>query len=356
MFAAHAYGAAHDNAAAATVPPLQNAMLVVTLDLESTGMHALYDNIIELCASATLFDASREPRVAIACKRFHTLIRPLRRVGWGARAVHGISDAELAVAPRCGQELRRFNEWLSETAGESCNTVVYAAHGGFTFDYIMLVAEADRFSLHPRDIFVLPGRSDGSVLFVDTLLSWRRERLFGEAAGPATGPATGPAASPSATRKSLSYRLGDIYEREFNAPMPGRAHRASSDVEALERLLLASCRYSAQPLSAALRNARSLSGVIEAFESRPRRVAERTSRISPVAAIDAPREFSEAGDLSRRLAIWLADRPAPTFSAAGASASTTTTTSEAAASAAEPSAASDEARAAQNSVSPYFVK
>ena len=67
----------------------------IALDLETTGLSPEHDRIVEV--GAVRFDASGRD-----LGEFHALVNPLRPVSPRARAIHGISDAELAAAPVAG--------------------------------------------------------------------------------------------------------------------------------------------------------------------------------------------------------------------------------------------------------------
>src|SRR3954452_15724605 len=82
----------------------------VAIDLETTGLSADADRIVEV--GAARFDASGRD-----IGRFQALVNPRRPVSERARRIHGISDAELAVAPTSGTVLPAFLDWLGEAEG-----------------------------------------------------------------------------------------------------------------------------------------------------------------------------------------------------------------------------------------------
>ncbi len=79
----------------------------VALDLETTGLHAARDRVVEV--GAVRFD---EAGVEIA--RFESLVNPQRPMGPGAQAVHGISDADLADAPLAHDVLPEFLAFVGD--------------------------------------------------------------------------------------------------------------------------------------------------------------------------------------------------------------------------------------------------
>jgi len=103
----------------------------VALDLETTGLSAELDRIVEV--GAARFDAlGRE------LGRFQSLVNPLRPVHPRAFAIHGISDQELARAETADVVLARFISWLEESPGSTL-----LAHNA-SFDAGFLGAEMAR--------------------------------------------------------------------------------------------------------------------------------------------------------------------------------------------------------------------
>jgi DNA polymerase-3 subunit epsilon len=84
----------------------------VAFDLETTGLSAIDDRIVEI--GAVKFDASGQ-----VIGEFERLVNPLRPSGAGARAVHGISDAELAQAETAEVVLPMFLEFLGDPSKTS---------------------------------------------------------------------------------------------------------------------------------------------------------------------------------------------------------------------------------------------
>lgn len=77
----------------------------IAFDLETTGLNAEFDRVIEI--GAVRFDAlGRET------DRFEQLINPGRPISSGARAVNRIDDADLAEAPTAMEVLPRFLAFL----------------------------------------------------------------------------------------------------------------------------------------------------------------------------------------------------------------------------------------------------
>jgi DNA polymerase III epsilon subunit family exonuclease len=80
--------------------------LVVCLDLEATGLSSAVDHVIEI--GAVKF------RGAEVIDRYHTLVNPGLRLPPMIRRLTGISDAELAAAPRLRQVLPRLREFIGD--------------------------------------------------------------------------------------------------------------------------------------------------------------------------------------------------------------------------------------------------
>ena len=84
----------------------------VAFDLETTGLSALNDRIVEV--GAVRFDASGQ-----VLDEFERLVNPLRPSCPTARAVHGIADSELALAETAEVVLPEFVEFLGDPARTS---------------------------------------------------------------------------------------------------------------------------------------------------------------------------------------------------------------------------------------------
>jgi DNA polymerase-3 subunit epsilon len=122
----------------------------VALDLETTGLFAETDRIVEV--GAVRFD-----RTGRELGRFERLVHPGRPMSPAAQAIHGISDAVLAGAPGAATVLPVFVAWLGAPG-----TAVLLAHNA-SFDAGFLGRELARLG-HP-----LPG-----LRIVDTLAAARR--------------------------------------------------------------------------------------------------------------------------------------------------------------------------------------
>jgi DNA polymerase III epsilon subunit-like protein len=88
------------------------SVIVVFLDLETTGVDVARDRIVELAAMR----APANPRYMGDC--FCTVVRVdpaiLRDRGGEAAAVHGISDDEIAKGPCFPEAWRRFLDWAED--------------------------------------------------------------------------------------------------------------------------------------------------------------------------------------------------------------------------------------------------
>jgi DNA polymerase III epsilon subunit family exonuclease len=92
--------AAHDHELAGDFP------VVVCLDLEATGLSAAVDHVIEI--GAVKFRGSQ------VIDRFHSLVNPGLRLPPMIRRLTGISDQELAAAPRLPQVLPTLREFIGD--------------------------------------------------------------------------------------------------------------------------------------------------------------------------------------------------------------------------------------------------
>jgi len=97
----------------------------VAFDLETTGLSAESDRIVEI--GAVRFDASGE-----ILGEFERLVNPLRPSGARARAVHGISDEELARAETAEVILPLFLEFL----GDPGRTTLMAHNASFDAGFL----------------------------------------------------------------------------------------------------------------------------------------------------------------------------------------------------------------------------
>ena len=97
----------------------------VAFDLETTGLSAEADRIVEV--GAVRFDASGE-----ILGEFERLVNPLRPSGAVARAVHGISDAELALAETAEVVLPEFVAFL----GDPGRTTLLAHNASFDAGFL----------------------------------------------------------------------------------------------------------------------------------------------------------------------------------------------------------------------------
>jgi DNA polymerase-3 subunit epsilon len=106
----------------------------IAFDLETTGLSAAMDRIVEIAAVRFL-----ETGEEIA--RFQTLVNPERPVPPGAFAVHGLPDHLLAEAPTAREVLPAFLAFLGDTSG-----IALLAHNA-AFDAGFLGTELSRAGL-----------------------------------------------------------------------------------------------------------------------------------------------------------------------------------------------------------------
>lgn len=103
----------------------------VALDLETTGLVAQRDRVVEI--GAVRFRRSGE-----VIDRFEQLVNPGRPISPAAQAIHGISDADLAAAPTAREVLPSFLAFLADA-----RTTGLVAHNA-SFDAGFLGSELRR--------------------------------------------------------------------------------------------------------------------------------------------------------------------------------------------------------------------
>lgn len=169
---------------------------VAVIDFETTGTNPATDRVVEI--GVVGFDGGT------MVFRESLLINPGMPIPEDSRAVHGISDDEVADAPRFAEALPALLPLL-----EGRLPVAYNA----PFDRAFLLAEVER-NAHAMPEGPRPPAMDPSVTWVDPLV-WARE-----------------------TYKDLkSRRLGDLCVH-LGIPLE-QAHRAAGDAEATGHVLYA---------------------------------------------------------------------------------------------------------------------
>ncbi len=83
-----------------------DALQFIAFDLETTGLSARFDRIVEV--GAVCFDLTGR-----VLDTFQSLVDPERTMPPAARAVHGLGDAELRGQPTAAAVLPAFCEWLA---------------------------------------------------------------------------------------------------------------------------------------------------------------------------------------------------------------------------------------------------
>lgn len=156
------------------------ALRPIFFDLETTGIHASHDRIVEIAA----YDPWKE-------KTFQTLVFPRMRIPQEAVAIHGISDEMVADAPPF--------ENVSEQFVHFCDgDVVLIAHNGEMFDFPFLASE-----------FLRAKRNIPNDWFGFDTLKWARKY-----------------------RKDLPRHSLQYLRQFFHIP-ENRAHRALDDTQVL---------------------------------------------------------------------------------------------------------------------------
>jgi DNA polymerase-3 subunit epsilon len=104
---------------------------LVAFDLETTGLSAQNDRIVEV-------GAVRFSRAGDELGRFQSLVNPRRPIPQRVQWIHGISDADVADAPEIGPVLQAFLHWIGPPQGTAL-----LAHNA-RFDAAFLGAELGR--------------------------------------------------------------------------------------------------------------------------------------------------------------------------------------------------------------------
>jgi DNA polymerase-3 subunit epsilon len=107
-------------------------------DLETTGLDAQSDRIVEI--GAVRFDVGGQE-----LGRFERLVNPGRPMPPGAQAVHGISDRDVAGAPRIEAILPEFLGWL----GDLSRVILLAHNARFDAGFVGCELERSRLPI-PR--------------------------------------------------------------------------------------------------------------------------------------------------------------------------------------------------------------
>ncbi len=113
------------------VAPSDTDFEYVAFDLETTGLEAQRDRVVEI-------GAVRFRRSGQVTGQFEQLVNPGRPMPPAAQAIHGISDADLAAAPPAREVLPRFLAFLGDA-----RTTGLVAHNA-SFDAGFLGAELRR--------------------------------------------------------------------------------------------------------------------------------------------------------------------------------------------------------------------
>lgn len=172
--------------------------LVVAFDVETTGLSARLDRIVDVAAVCVETGES-----------FSTLVNPSRAIPVRASAVHGIADRDVRQAPTWSTAADRLWAWLE--ARRRGRGVVFVAHNA-PFDMAFLRAEC--------------GRSGAAIppWVVGAYCSLKIARTRIELLRAQQEPYETP----------LSCRLSEIYRALFSADFP--PHRALADAKALARV------------------------------------------------------------------------------------------------------------------------
>ena len=139
-------------------------MVVIMLDLETTGIDIVNDRIIEVAAVR----AHGDIRMKGECFSTTVNVDPtvIENCGQEAFKVHGITDEEIRQGPSFEEVWMRFLKWIDDVVNMTIQdaysdhdmrqpmiledpVIVMVAHNGFRFDFPMLLCELLRHGLSP---------------------------------------------------------------------------------------------------------------------------------------------------------------------------------------------------------------
>ncbi len=103
----------------------------VALDLETTGLDARTDTIIEIGAVRVAFDRAAGPCACRVLDRFVTFVNPLRPIPLRIQQLTGIRDADVADAPPLGKIIPELLAFVSADV-----SAVVAHNAGFDFGFL----------------------------------------------------------------------------------------------------------------------------------------------------------------------------------------------------------------------------
>ena len=185
--------------------------LVVAFDLETTGLNAMNDCIIQL--AATVLESHRSLQSRDTFTIYFQLPKG-KSIGSGATAVHGITDDHLReVGIPFVEGWSRFLRWLEckRESGSSRKPLALVAHNGQRFDMKMLTEELRR-----RDLLLLWIETLGDdSCFIDSYQVFRDPIMW-----------------QGMEIRPPNKKLGSLYRCVFDHDI-ATAHNAVSDAEAL---------------------------------------------------------------------------------------------------------------------------
>lgn len=135
--------------------------IYVALDLETTGLDARTDAIIEIGAVRIAFDRAAGPFACRVLDRFVTFINPLRPIPLRIQQLTGIRDSDVASAPTLGEVIPELLAFVSSDV-----SAAVAHNAGFDFGFLQ--AAGVNFHRPTQDTFelasiLLPGMTSYSL-------------------------------------------------------------------------------------------------------------------------------------------------------------------------------------------------
>jgi len=126
----------------------------VVFDLETTGLSARFDEIIQIAA------ARLGPSGVVTDEVFATFVRPEATIPSSITGITGISNRDVANSPPVAAALAAFSDFVGES--------VLIAHNGQRFDAKFLTAACEQKQLNSRPVALIDSIHFSKRLFGTT--------------------------------------------------------------------------------------------------------------------------------------------------------------------------------------------
>jgi DNA polymerase III epsilon subunit-like protein len=196
---------------------------VLLYDTESTGPSIYHDHIIQIGVILCRCDANWTK-----IGKFKSYVFTDRHIHPESMAIHHITPEMLIGQPVLSVVAKELWQWMTDLLKKEQDElklkieelhVSLSAHGGYTFDFILLWMEMRR---HRLDV-CLEFEKVRIVSLFDTLQALKKVLPVVDES--------------SEERKKFSFKLGLLHERVCLTKMDGQAHDAMVDVQALHNIL-----------------------------------------------------------------------------------------------------------------------